>query len=104
MDKLITNIQDELVESTKPIVVAIKSFQPIQPLQMENPQFSRFQPILIFSHSTETLRQINMFLKQVVQNATTWSRTLQELSNLRVEFEQVKNTCLKPTIAYKPII
>jgi hypothetical protein len=31
-----------------------------------------------------------MILKQVVQNATTWSKTLQELSNLRVEFEQVK--------------
>jgi hypothetical protein len=31
-----------------------------------------------------------MFLKQVVQNATTWLKTLQELSNLRVEFEQVK--------------
>jgi hypothetical protein len=31
-----------------------------------------------------------MFLKQVAQNATTWSGTLQELSNLKVEFEQVK--------------
>jgi hypothetical protein len=31
-----------------------------------------------------------MFLKQVVQNATTWLKPLQELSNLRVEFEQVK--------------
>jgi hypothetical protein len=31
-----------------------------------------------------------MFLEQVAQNATTWSRTLQELSNLRVEFEHVK--------------
>jgi hypothetical protein len=31
-----------------------------------------------------------MFSEQVVQNATTWSWTLQELSNLRVEFEQVK--------------
>jgi hypothetical protein len=36
------------------------------------------------------MRYINMFLKQVAQNATTWSRTLQELSNLKVEFEQVK--------------
>jgi len=31
-----------------------------------------------------------MFLKQVVQNATTWLGTLQELSNLIVEFEKVK--------------
>jgi len=31
-----------------------------------------------------------MFLKKVAQNATTWSKKLQELSNLRVEFEQVK--------------
>jgi hypothetical protein len=30
-----------------------------------------------------------MFLKQVAQNATTWSKTLQELLNLIVEFEQV---------------
>jgi hypothetical protein len=31
-----------------------------------------------------------MFLEQVAQNATTWLGTLQEISNLRVEFEQVK--------------
>jgi hypothetical protein len=31
-----------------------------------------------------------MFLEQVAQNATTWSRTLQEHSNVRVEFKQVK--------------
>jgi chromosome segregation ATPase len=31
-----------------------------------------------------------MFFEQVAQNATTWSRTLQELANLRVEFEQSK--------------
>jgi hypothetical protein len=31
-----------------------------------------------------------MFLKQVVKNATTWLATLQELSNLRVEYEQAK--------------
>jgi hypothetical protein len=31
-----------------------------------------------------------MFLEQVVQNAITWLGTLQELSNLRVGFEQVK--------------
>jgi hypothetical protein len=30
-----------------------------------------------------------MFLKQVAQNATTWSITLQELSNLGIEFKQV---------------
>jgi len=53
--------------------------------------FYRFQPIRVFSHSTKTLRQINMFWKQVVQNATTWLGTLQELSNLRVEFEQVED-------------
>jgi len=38
-----------------------------------------------------------MFLEQVAQNATTWSRTLQELSNLNIELEQVKKTCLRPT-------
>jgi len=31
-----------------------------------------------------------MFLEQVTQNAKTWLKTLQELSNLKVEFEQVK--------------
>jgi hypothetical protein len=31
-----------------------------------------------------------MFLEQVVPNATTWLGTVQELSNLKVEFEQVK--------------
>jgi hypothetical protein len=54
---------------------------------MENPQFKKFQPIPIFGHSIKTLKHINMFFGQVVQNATTWSWTLQELSNLRIEFE-----------------
>jgi hypothetical protein len=31
-----------------------------------------------------------MFLKQVAQNETTWLKTLQELLNLIVEFQQVK--------------
>jgi hypothetical protein len=31
-----------------------------------------------------------MFLEQVIQNAKTWLKTLQELSKLKVEFEQVK--------------
>jgi len=35
-----------------------------------------------------------MFLEQVVQNATTWSRMLQELSNLKVEFEQARENLL----------
>jgi hypothetical protein len=31
-----------------------------------------------------------MFLEQVAQNAITWVGILQEWSNLKVEFEQVK--------------
>ncbi len=38
----------------------------------------------------KTYGKINMFLEQVAQNATTWSGTLQELSNIRVEFKQGK--------------
>jgi hypothetical protein len=44
-----------------------------------------------------------MFLKQVVQNATNWPRTLQELSNLKVECEQVKKIYLRPMTTCKPI-
>jgi len=36
-----------------------------------------------------------MFLEQVVQNATTLLGTLQELSNLKVELEQVKENWSK---------
>jgi hypothetical protein len=36
-----------------------------------------------------------MFLEQVAQNATTWSGTLQELLNLKIEFEQVKESLFK---------
>ncbi len=32
-----------------------------------------------------------MFLKQAAQNATTWSRIMQELANLKVEYEQTKD-------------
>jgi hypothetical protein len=74
--------------------ITVESFQPIQlevePVQIENPQISRFQLVLVCGHYTETLRQIRIFLEQVTQNATTWSGTLQELSNLIIEFEQVK--------------
>jgi hypothetical protein len=36
-----------------------------------------------------------MFLKQVAQNATTWLETLQELLNLSIQFEQVKENLLR---------
>jgi len=98
LDKVIDNIQVEfvvfaepIVSITKVVVITTKSFQPIQqvvePIQIENLQFSRFQLVLIFGHSTKTLRLINMFLEQVAQNATTWFEALQELSNLKIEFE-----------------
>jgi hypothetical protein len=83
---------EHVVSITEHVAVATKSFQPIQ---IENPQFFRFQLVLAFGHSIETLRHINMFLEQVAQNASTWSKTLQELSNLRVEFEQVKENMSK---------
>jgi hypothetical protein len=57
---------------------------------IEKPQFFRFQLVLVSGHSIETLRQVNMFLDQVAQNAITWLGTLQKLSNFRVEFEQIK--------------
>ncbi len=67
LDHVITNIQDELVVSIefvvfipKPVTIATKSFQHVQlvveHLQMENPQFLSFQPILIYSYSIETLK------------------------------------------------
>jgi hypothetical protein len=36
-----------------------------------------------------------MFLKQAAHNATTWSRTLQELANLRIEYEQTRENLSK---------
>ncbi len=67
MDKVIDKSQVELVVSAKPIVsiiepvvVATKSFQLVQlevePIQIENPPFLKFQLVLIFGHSPETLR------------------------------------------------
>ncbi len=101
LDQVIDSIQVEPIESIEPIVpivettqlivVAEESSQPIQLIvelvHVKNPQFYISQPILVFGHSTKKLRHISMFLEQAAQNATTWSRTLQELSNLRVEYE-----------------
>jgi hypothetical protein len=64
---VIDNIQVELVVFVEPIVsimepiaIAIESLQFVQPIvepiQMENPQFFRSQPIPISNHSTKTLR------------------------------------------------
>ncbi len=66
LDQVIDNIQDEpsvfaklLISIVKPTqLVATKSSQHVQPIvdyvQMENPQLFKFQPILIFGHSTKT--------------------------------------------------
>ncbi len=105
-NQVIDNIQIELVVSIEPVVsiidstaVVIESFQLVQPIvepiQIENLKFSKFQPIPIFGHSTKTLQHISMFWEQIAQNATTWLRTLQKLSNLRVEFKQVKENLSK---------
>jgi hypothetical protein len=39
-----------------------------------------------------------MLSDQVAQNATTWLRTLQELSNLIIEFEQIKGNLFETHI------
>jgi hypothetical protein len=67
LDHVIENIQIEPVIYVELVV---------EPIQIENPVFSRFQLVPVSNHSTKTMRQINMFLKQVAQNATTWSGTL----------------------------
>jgi hypothetical protein len=48
------------------------------------------QHVLVSNHPINNLRQINMFLKQVAHNATTWLGTLDELTNFRDEYEQTK--------------
>ncbi len=84
MDQLIDNIQVELLESTELVIAIAKPTQPmvvptkssqlvqlvIEPVQIENPQFFRFQLLIDFGHFIENLRQINICLQQVVQNAT----------------------------------
>ncbi len=80
LDQVIDNVQGKLVmyvelvvSIIEPVIVDIESFQPIQPIvepiQIKNPQIFRFQPFPLFGHTIETLRHINMFLKQVAQNA-----------------------------------
>jgi hypothetical protein len=58
---------EPVISTTEPSAVATLLFQPIRPIvepvQMENPQFFGFQPTPISSHSTKTLKHINMFLK-----------------------------------------
>jgi hypothetical protein len=72
LDQLIDNIQVELVEyaelvipiakPTQPMVVPTKSSQLVQLVielvQIENPQFSRFQLLLDFDHFIETLDRL----------------------------------------------
>jgi len=60
LDQIIDNIQIELVMSIEPVVIATKSFQPIQHvveyIQIKNPLFFIFQLVPIFGHSIETLK------------------------------------------------
>jgi hypothetical protein len=64
----------------QPIVVTVKSSESIQSIvelvYIENSLFFVTQPIPIFGHAIDNLKQISMFFEQVVQNATTWSKTL----------------------------
>jgi len=87
LDQVITNIQNEPITFTKlvvlitePTTVTTKSFQLVQLVVEPNTNgkstIFKFQHVLVTSHFTKTLRHINMFLKQVAQNATSWSRTL----------------------------
>ncbi len=54
-----------IAKPKQPIVIIIESSQPIQlvvePIHVKNPYFSITQPILVSSHSTYNLKQINMF-------------------------------------------
>ncbi len=66
LDQAIDNIQGELIESiehvapivepTQPVIVATYSSQHVQHIveliQIENPQFLKFQHVLVFGHST----------------------------------------------------
>jgi len=87
LDQVIDNIQIEPIVYVEHVIsiielvdVATKSFQFFQHIvehvRMENPQFFRFQLVIISNHSIKILSHINMILEQVVQNATTWLGTL----------------------------
>jgi hypothetical protein len=95
LNQVIDNIQVEPIEYIRAIVPLAGIKEPIvtsivELAHVKNPQFSITQLVLVSSHSIDNLRQICMFLEQAVQNATTWSRTLDEFANLVVEFEQIK--------------
>jgi len=76
LDQVIDNIQVEPVESIGPIVPLawVKEHvvaSVVEPIHVKNPQFSITQLVLVSSHFIDNLRQINMFLEQATQNATT---------------------------------
>ncbi len=109
MDQVIDNIQVEpiepiqlvvsIVEPKQLVVVVTESSQLIQHVvehvHVENPQFYIAQHVQVFGHFINNLRWISMFLEQATQNVTTWSGTLQELTNLRVEYEQTRQNMSK---------
>ncbi len=73
-----------ITKSKQLVVVTIEASQPVQPSSTylyKKPAIfcnSTFQffVIPIFGHPINNMKQINMFLEQVVQNATTRSRAL----------------------------
>jgi hypothetical protein len=76
LDKAIDNIQVKLVESIEPIMPHVGVKEPtiasvVEHAHVENPQFFITQLVLISSYSIDNVKQINMFLEQAIQNATT---------------------------------
>ncbi len=100
---------ESIARAKKPIVAIIKISQHVQPIvehvHIKNPQLyiyiyiyiyiDIYKHVLILGHSIDNLRHINMFLEQVAYNVATWSGTLQEFTNLKVEDEQTKENLSK---------
>jgi hypothetical protein len=66
LDKVINNIQVELIKSIRPIVplVGLKEHvvaSIVEPAHVENPQFFITQIVLVFSHSINNLKQLVCF-------------------------------------------
>jgi hypothetical protein len=75
----------------------------VEPVSLENPQFPTMQSTPISRYSTKKLKEINMFFEQATHNVATWLGILKGLTNLSVECEKTKQTCIKPITNCKPI-
>jgi len=75
----------------------------VELVYIENSLFFVTQPIPIFGHAIDNLKQISIFLSKLLKMPQPGQKHCKNLPTLKLNMSKPRKTCLRPTTAYKPI-